>query len=354
MKILLVDDSKSARYALRLQLQRHGVEVETADSAESALEMLKGDLPDAIMMDHMMPGLSGFEALEIIRSDGRTAHLPVVICTASEDPDFAAAAHRRGITGILPKSVAPEKLPEILALLKDVIARRAHPHRAPSPSAPSVPKAPAAVDLLRQIDSRLGPLVEERLQARWPTLIEPLLADLKRDLHERLLAETRQLIETRIVETRAALEALLVSERMATQARQDTITSELQSVNRLAEETLPDLVKVEVESERAQIMDLVEQYLREFAPPAAGAREPQREPAGDRPAALDAGIAAKAQEVARRTANDAVAAALNRTQQIADGVVEQVRASQVKVYVGILAAAMSGVLAAALVYLLLR
>ena len=136
MKILLVDDSKSARYALRLQLQRHGVEVETADSAESALEMLKGDLPDAIMMDHMMPGLSGFEALEIIRSDGRTAHLPVVICTASEDPDFAAAAHRRGITGILPKSVAPEKLPEILALLKDVIARRAPPHRAPSPERP--------------------------------------------------------------------------------------------------------------------------------------------------------------------------------------------------------------------------
>ena len=45
MKILLVDDSKSARYALRLQLQRHGVEVETADSAESALEILKGTCP---------------------------------------------------------------------------------------------------------------------------------------------------------------------------------------------------------------------------------------------------------------------------------------------------------------------
>ena len=145
-----------------------------------------------------------------------------------------------------------------------------------------MPKAPADVDLLQQIDSRLGPLVDERLQARWPSLIEPLLADLRRDLHERLLAETRRLLETRIAETRTALEALLVSEQTAAQARLDTITSELQSVNRLAEEPLPDLVT------------------------------------------------------------------------IADGVVEQVRANQARVYLGILAAALSGVLAAALVYILLR
>ena len=354
MKILLVDDSKSARYALRLQLQRHGVEVDTADSAETALDLLKGDLPDAIMMDHMMPGLSGFEALEIIRSDRRTAHLPVVICTSSEDPDFAEAAHRKGITGILPKSMAPEKLPDILTLLKDAITRRPpRQHGTPSPSAPSLHKAPAAPELLQQIDSRLGGLVDERLQARWVSLVEPLLADLRRDLRERLLAEARQLIETRTGETRAALEATLVSERSATQTRLDASNSELQStINRLTEETLPDLVKLEVEGERAQMMDLVEQYLREFTPPAAAAREPQPDPARDHPAALDAGTAAKAQEAARRAANDAVAAALNRTQQMADAMVEQVRKSQVRVYIGILAAALTGVMAAALVYIL--
>ncbi|HYN76492.1 MAG TPA: response regulator [Lamprocystis sp. (in: g-proteobacteria)] len=276
MKILLVDDSKSARYALRLLLQGHGVEVETADSAESALALLKGNLPDAIMMDQMMPGLSGFEAIEIIRSDERTAQLPVVICTSTEDPEFAAAAHRKGITGILPKSVAAEKLPEILTRLTDLIARRSTPpNTTAKPAAPSTPQATAAVapDLLQQFEGRLDGLVDERLQAHWPKLIEPLLADLKRDLHERLLAEARQLIETRIGETRASFEAATT---------------------------------------------------------------------------------AKAQEAARRAANEAVTAALKSSRPGADVVVEPVRASQIRLNMGIVAAGLSGLLAATLVYFLVR
>ena len=99
MKILLVDDSKSARYALRLQLQRCGAEVETAASAEAAFELLRGNLPDAILMDHMMPGLNGFQATRAITKDEETKHIPVIMCTtsaiSSSTPDRRSAAAAR-------------------------------------------------------------------------------------------------------------------------------------------------------------------------------------------------------------------------------------------------------------------
>ena len=71
MKILLVDDSKSARYALRLQLQRFGIEVEALESAEAALQRIREAPPDAVFMDHTMPGMNGFEALEILKAPPR-------------------------------------------------------------------------------------------------------------------------------------------------------------------------------------------------------------------------------------------------------------------------------------------
>ena len=117
-------------------------------------------------MDHMMPGLSGFEALEIIRADARTAHLPVVMCTSHEDAEFAATAQRKGVVGILPKSVAPEKLPEILARLQEVVGRSPTPNpKAPAPSrtrpaSPRPARKPICCDRSKSSDC------DERIEAR--------------------------------------------------------------------------------------------------------------------------------------------------------------------------------------------
>jgi CheY-like chemotaxis protein len=351
MKILLVDDSKSARYALRLQLQRHGVEVDTAESAEAALEILKGDLPDAVLMDHMMPGLSGFEALEMIRADARTAHLPVVICTSHEDPEFAAAAQRKGVVAILPKSVAPEKLPAVLAQLKTVLDRSpTQPEDVPRSIPASTPTPTAAPDWQRQIELRIAGLVDERLEARLSNLIAPLLADLNRDLRERLLAEAQQLIAAQIAETRAAIEAPLTTEREATRARFETITGELESAaGRLVAETLPDLVKVEIESERGAIMNLVDQYVREFSPPI-----PVGPGTAGHAAPLDGELMASIQEIAKREANAAAMATLERCQHLSDGLEQRVRTGHGLLYLAILGAALLGVLSAVLVYVIVR
>lgn len=379
LKILLVDDSKSARYALRLQLQRHGVEVDTADSAESAFELLKGELPDAILMDHMMPGLNGFEALEVIREDPRTAHLPVVMCTSHEDADFAATAERKGVVGILPKSGAPEKLPAILEKLRDSIrlpsgtsakpAAGAVPSASASPPAGAaqppvaVPSASTGVD-----ESQLLARMDERISAR----ITALLDDLRRDLSERLTAEAhreldarldaeRQALDRRLQEQRGGIEAHLDQHRRVLDEQLNGMSQFLESVRaqsgraelrglveHLVRETLPGLVKVEVESERGQIMALVEQYLRDLGPRAreAGELSPQQL------ASMEQALAKKAGEVARFEAQTAVEMALSRKPQARE-TSAPARPNLTGVYLAILGAALAGVTAAAAVYVLL-
>jgi CheY-like chemotaxis protein len=356
MKILLVDDSRSARYALRLQLQRHGVEVDTADSAETAIETLKGDLPDAILMDHTMPGMNGFEALEVIRADPRTAHIPVVMCTSHEDAEFVATAERKGVAGILPKSVAPEKLPDILAKLQGTPAAAATspaPQAPPPAATPEAPPTPSAADIAALVDSRLGAQVDARLDQRIETRVTALLTDLRRDLSERLMAEAGELVESR-VQARVQEMANEIESRLGAQIRSQESarpvndeTALKSAVDAFARETLPDLVKLEVESERGQIMDLVEQYLREFSPRSnEGERITQQLAASER-ASVD-----KALEATRRELGSALAG-IRGASQPAEQMMERMRSGLRGVYIGIAAAALVGIGAAVAVYLAL-
>ena len=356
MKILLVDDSKSARYALRLQLQRHGVEVDTADSAEAAFEVLEGDLPDAILMDHTMPGMNGFEALEVIRDDPRTSHIPVVMCTSHEDAEFAAAAERKGVVGILPKSVAPEKLPDILGKLRAASAVQPPPEAATPAAAPvprpaaSAPTVPNESDLQQIIDQRIAAQVDDRLDQRIETGVTALLADLRRDIGERIMADVRQLVDERIRQLRDDIEGRLQAARQAQEAQRPAVddASLHAAIDRLSHETLPDLVKIEIEAERGQIMDLVEQYLHEFAPRAAE----DAEGIAQRIEASERAIVEKAQDTARREAESAVATAMSRSRQALEETVQQARTGNRGAYIASVVAAIVGVTAAALVYLL--
>jgi CheY-like chemotaxis protein len=264
MKILLVDDSKSARYALRLQLQRHGIDVETADCAESAFEYLKTQLPDAILMDHMMPGLNGFEALEVIREDPRTAHIPIVMCTSHEDADFVATANKKGVFGILPKSAAADLLGDILERLRAQLATTeipAAPTIAPpvmTPIAPPItaptPIAPAATPQLSE--STILALIDEHLAA----LVMPLLDDLRRELSSELLRESRRMIDDAQLAAAAATPAPVASPSTAPAPT----FADLQALStRLSTETLPDLLKRTLDQERTQILISVEQRLRD-------------------------------------------------------------------------------------------
>lgn len=251
MKILLVDDSKSARYALKMQLQKHGLEVEMAESAEDAFAKLKSSLPDVIFMDHLMPGLSGFEALEVIRQDPRTAAIPVVMCTSQEEPEFAEQARAKGAFGVLPKSAAPELLPDLLERLKAALAAAPAP-TAPAPAAVEPTPAPAAAPALTE--EALIQAIDRRLESQIPALVKPLLEALRRELTDALQAEMRRLIE----EGRAA-------EQAARQAAPPQPTlADLQALStRLTTETLPGLIQRALQSERAHVQEWVERRLGE-------------------------------------------------------------------------------------------
>ena len=112
--VLVVDDSKSARLMLRKILQGLGMTVDTADSAEEALEYLRSQKPDVIFMDHTMPGMDGLSALRQIRSDPTTATIPVAMYTSRDEPSYRNQAYAAGAVDVLGKPATPQTLSVIL------------------------------------------------------------------------------------------------------------------------------------------------------------------------------------------------------------------------------------------------
>ncbi len=164
---LVVDDSKSARFALRRFLEGFNYKVETVESATDAYRVLAGMLPEVIFMDHIMPGIDGFEALRALKADARTANVPVVICSSNEGEDFIAQAKARGASNVLQKPPSTEQLAGVLANLTNGAANY-------SPSLPpELAENPLAMTLAPTLTSRREPTAMERLMATIPPKMAP-------------------------------------------------------------------------------------------------------------------------------------------------------------------------------------
>jgi CheY-like chemotaxis protein len=111
---LVVDDSKSARFALRRHLESHAFKVDTADSAQDAYRIVHEQRPDLIFLDHIMPGIDGFEAMRQFKQNPETAAIPIVICSSNEGDAFIAEARDQGAADVLPKPPTPEHLRRLL------------------------------------------------------------------------------------------------------------------------------------------------------------------------------------------------------------------------------------------------
>ncbi len=162
---LVVDDSKSARVILSRMLEKYDIEVDTAESAEQAIEYLNNHRPDAIFMDHLMPGMDGLEAVQAIKGNPETATIPIMMYTSQEGELYVGQARALGAMGVLPKQVRPVDVSKVLYELHLLPDRRdsAEPALAPveldtaagaaGPAAGTADRRPAGPDWGRRVET---------------------------------------------------------------------------------------------------------------------------------------------------------------------------------------------------------
>jgi twitching motility two-component system response regulator PilH len=116
-KILIVDDSPTERYYLTDILVKNGFSVSTADNGEEALERIKADKPQLILMDVVMPGANGFQVTRSIARDPELANVPIIICSSKNQETDKIWGLRQGARDYLVKPVDPSLLLAKIATL---------------------------------------------------------------------------------------------------------------------------------------------------------------------------------------------------------------------------------------------
>jgi two-component system, cell cycle response regulator len=150
-RILLVDDSASARRLLGARLRENNLEVvEVGDAAEAA-ESALAKPPDAVVTDLWMPGISGLQLCRLLRAEPATAHVPVVLLTASDDRRSRFWARNAGATAYVTKT----EIDRLIDVLGDLTSS---PKTRPPPAT-----TPTVVVTRGNVPERLSQLLDAHL-----------------------------------------------------------------------------------------------------------------------------------------------------------------------------------------------
>lgn len=117
--VLLVDDSATNNLLLQVVFDQNGFNVETASSGKDAIKILAKKHIDVVLLDLMMPQMSGFEVLTAIKGNPETAKIPVLIVSADSERDDADKALAMGAEYFFEK---PLQLNEIVEKVKSILA----------------------------------------------------------------------------------------------------------------------------------------------------------------------------------------------------------------------------------------
>lgn len=120
-KILVVDDDVGIQELIAVNLRQAGHTVQVADDAEIAHAMVKSELPDLMLIDWMLPGMSGIELTRTLRFESRTKHMPIIMLTARDDERDKITGFETGADDYVVKPFSPRLL---LARIAAVLRRR--------------------------------------------------------------------------------------------------------------------------------------------------------------------------------------------------------------------------------------
>ena len=109
-KILIVDDVMSNVLLLKILLSNEKYQVCTANCGNACIEQAKAEKPDLILLDVMMPDISGFDAAQILKKSPETAHIPIIFLTALNNPNDLVHGFQVGASDFLTKPFNKEEL----------------------------------------------------------------------------------------------------------------------------------------------------------------------------------------------------------------------------------------------------
>jgi len=124
-RVLAVEDEDAIRELLEITLEAAGFKVDGAADAEDALRLLRAELPDAVLIDWMLPGMSGFALAQKLRGEARTRGLPIIMLTARGEEADRVAGLEAGADDYITKPFSPR---ELVARVRAVLRRRAPEH----------------------------------------------------------------------------------------------------------------------------------------------------------------------------------------------------------------------------------
>lgn len=103
--VLIVEDSPTQALSLQLLLENEGLHVLHAPNGTKGIQLAQAKLPDAIVLDVELPGISGFEAAVILSNHPRTANIPIIMLTTHDDTNSLRKGMILGAIDFIPKDI---------------------------------------------------------------------------------------------------------------------------------------------------------------------------------------------------------------------------------------------------------
>jgi CheY-like chemotaxis protein len=109
-KVLLVEDEKNVILGVRTCLDAVGYDVEIVEDGEAALNAVRREHPDLILLDLLIPKIDGFEVLKVLKGDDATRDIPVIVLTAKAEEEDRQRALDLGANNYMTKPFKPQEL----------------------------------------------------------------------------------------------------------------------------------------------------------------------------------------------------------------------------------------------------